>query len=161
MRTAHLHRMNRIADALELLTSQHDEIDALIAELAATASPSTRNETISQLVEKLAIHLGLEQELFYPAVSAALSPVVYAELLAEHGEIKRVLADMLWLESEDVRFARKLAALQSLQRWHSMWQERELFETLAETMNAEQLAELGSRLNAWLDGAVADLAIAA
>lgn len=153
--------MNRIADALELLTSQHDEIDVLIAELAASASPSTRNETIMLLVEKLTLHLALEQELFYPAVSSALSPAVYAELLAEHGEIKRVLADMLWLESEDTRFARKLTALQNLQCWHSMWQERELFEKLAETMTPEQLAELGSRLNVWLDGTVADLAIAA
>ena len=42
-----------------------------------------------------------------------------------------------------------------------MWQERELFEKLAETMTPEQLAELGSRLNVWLDGTVADLAIAA
>ena len=153
--------MNRIADALELLTSQHDEIDALIAELAATASPSARNETITQLVEKLSIHLALEQELFYPAVSSALSPAVYAELLAEHGEIKRVLADMLWLECEDARFARKLAALQSLQCWHSMWQERELFEKLAETMTPEQLTDLGSQLNTWLAGTVDDIALAA
>lgn len=153
--------MNRIADALELLTAQHDEVDALIAELATSPSPAVRNQTINQLVDKLTVHLALEQELFYPAVSSALSAEVREELRAEHAEIKRILADMLWLESEDARFARKLTALQSLIAWHTTWQERELFESTAETMASDELADLGARLNAWIDGTAGDIAIAA
>jgi len=147
--------MNRIADALELLTSQHDEIDALIAELKTSTNPSVRNQTINVLVDRVTIHLSLEQELFYPAVSSALTTDVHAELIAEHAEIKRVLADMLWLESEDTRFARKVAALESLLWWHSTWQERELFEKAAETMSSNQLADLGNRLNEYVDGSLA------
>lgn len=161
MRTAHPLCMNRIADALELLTAQHDEIDTLIAELATSTSPADRNATINDLVDKLTVHLALEQELFYPAVASALSTEVREELRAEHSEIKRILADMLWLESEDARFARKLTALQSLIAWHTTWQERELFERTAENMTPDQLSDLGAQLNAWLDGTVADLAIAA
>lgn len=153
--------MIRIADALELLTAQHDEIDALIADLATSTNPAVRNQTINDLVDKLTVHLALEQELLYPAVSSALSGEVREELRAEHAEIKRILADMLWLESEDARFARKLTALQSLIAWHTTWQERELFERTAETMTPDQLADLGARVNAWLDGAAGDLAIAA
>lgn len=153
--------MNRIVDALELLTSQHDEIDVLIAELATQASPTTHNLTVTKLVEQLAMHLALEQELFYPAVSTALSNEVYDELLAEHAEIKRVLADMLWIESQDSEFGNRLTSLKSLLCWHSTWQERELFETIAETMTADQLAALGGRLNAWLEGTYGELAIAA
>src|SRR6476661_2035292 len=98
MRAAHPVCMNRIVDALELLTAQHDEIDTLISELATSTNPSARNETINLLVEKLTLHLALEQELFYPAVASALSAEVREELRAEHTEIKRILADMLWLE---------------------------------------------------------------
>ena len=161
MRTAHPVCMNRIADALELLTAQHDEIDTLIAELATSTNPLVRNETLSQLVEMLTLHLALEQELFYPAVAFALSAEVREELRAEHSEIKRILADMLWLESEDARFARKLTALQSLIAWHSTWQQDELFVTIAETMSADQLADLGAQMNAWIEGTAADIAIAA
>ena len=153
--------MNRIADALELLTAQHDDIDALIAELVTSTNPPARNATLSQLVETLTLHLALEQELFYPAVAFALSAEVREELRAEHAEIKRILADMLWLESEDARFARKLTALQSLIAWHSTWQQDELFVTTAETVSADRLADLGAQMNAWIDGTTADLAIAA
>lgn len=151
MRTAHPIGMNRIADALELLTAQHDEIDTLISELKTSANPITRNQTISVLVDKVTLHLSLEQELFYPAVASALTADVQAELLAEHAEIKRILADMLWLESEDTRFARKVVALESLLCWHSTWQERELFEKVAETMAANQLAALCSHMTKYLD----------
>ena len=161
MRTAHPVCMNRIADALELLTAQHDDIDTLIAELATSTNPSARNETLNLLVDKLTLHLALEQELFYPAVASALSADVREELRAEHAEIKRILADMLWLESEDSRFARKLTALQSLVAWHSTWQQDELFVTTAESMSADQLADLGAQMNAWIDGTADDLAIAA
>ena len=132
MRAAQPVCMNRIADALELLTAQHDDIDALIAELVTSTNPPARNATLSQLVETLTLHLALEQELFYPAVAFALSAEVREELRAEHAEIKRILADMLWLESEDARFARKLTALQSLIAWHSTWQQDELFVTTAD-----------------------------
>jgi hypothetical protein len=153
--------MNRIDDALELLTAQHGEIDALLTELAAPGAPSAHNETITRLVTRLTIHLALEQELFYPAVSSALSAEVYDELIAEHAEIKRILADLLWLESEDIQFGRKLTALQSLLAWHSTWQERELFERTAETMTAHQLSDLGCLFNAWIDDTAPDLAAAA
>ena len=161
MRAAQPVCMNRIADALELLTAQHDDIDALIAELVTSTNPPARNATLSQLVETLTLHLALEQELFYPAVAFALSAEVREELRAEHAEIKRILADMLWLESEDARFARKLTALQSLIAWHSTWQQDELFVTTAETVSADRLADLGAQMNAWIDGTTADLAIAA
>jgi hypothetical protein len=143
--------MNRIADALELLTAQHDEIDSLVAEISTSSSPSLRDQLINELAEKLTIHLGLEQELLYPALAASLSDEVHAELMAEHVEIKRVLADLLWLESEDTRFARKLVALKSLLAWHTTWQERELFETTAEAMTPDQLADLGAQLNGYLE----------
>ncbi len=155
MRTAHLHDMTRIADALELLTAQHDEIEALVAELQTSANPTASNHTVGLLVDKVTVHLSLEQELFYPAVASALTTDVHAELLAEHAEIKRILADMLWLESEDMRFARKVAALENLLCWHSTWQERELFEKAAETLSANQLVDLGSRLHEYVDGSFA------
>ena len=161
MRAAHPLCMNRIADALELLTAQHDAIDALIAELATSTNPSARDATLSEIVERLTLHLALEQELFYPAVASALSADVREELRAEHAEIKRILADMLWLESEDTRFARKLTALQHLMAWHTTWQQEELFVTVAESMSSDQLGDLGAQMNAWIDGTAADVALAA
>lgn len=143
--------MNRIADALEFLTAQHDEIDALLAELSTSTSIPVRTRAISALAETLTLHLAIEQELLYP-VAPAISDEVRTELMSEHGEIKRVLADLLWVEVEDPRFAPKLVTLKTLLEWHEVWQEAQLFETIAESLRPDELAALGSRLHAWIDG---------
>ncbi|MGE0399441.1 MAG: hemerythrin domain-containing protein [Kofleriaceae bacterium] len=146
--------MQRISDALELLTAQHDEIEALIAEIADTVNPDRRAQAITELADRLTVHLAAEQVLFYPAVSMLISREVHQELLAEHAEIKRVLADLLWLEGEDMRLERKLASLKALMDIHATWQERELFETVAETRSAEELVALGTEITAWVDSII-------
>ena len=146
--------MQRISDALELLTAQHDEIEALIAEIADTVDPDRRTRAITELADRITVHLAAEQVLFYPAVSPTLAPDVHAELLVEHSEIKRVLADLLWLDSENSRLERELSALKALFDCHATWQERELFETIAELRTDEELALLGTEIAGWIDSIV-------
>ena len=146
--------MQRISDALELLTAQHDEIEALLAEIADTANPDRRSQAITDLADRITVHLAAEQELFYPAVSMLISTDVHTELLAEHGEIKRLLADLLWLEGDDTRLERKLSALKSLIDCHCTWQERELFENVAEVRSPEELSALGTEISGWIDSII-------
>jgi hypothetical protein len=146
--------MQRISDALELLTAQHDEIDALIAEIGSTANPDRRSQAITDLADKLTVHLAAEQVLFYPTVSMLISREVHQELLAEHAEIKRVLADLLWLDGENARLERKLSALKALLDCHSTWQEQDLFETVAEQRSAAELAELGTEITDWVSSII-------
>ncbi len=145
--------MQRISDALELLTAQHDEIEALISEIADTVNPDRRSQAITELADRITVHLAAEQVLFYPAVSTLLTREVHTELIAEHSEIKRVLADILWLEP-GTQQDRKLSALKALIDCHATWQERELFETVAEQRSAEELSELGSEITSWVDSIV-------
>jgi hypothetical protein len=131
-----------------------------MAEIAITANPDRRSQAITDLADRITVHLAAEQELFYPAVSMLISSDVHAELLAEHGEIKRVLADLLWLDSDDSRLERKLSALQALIDCHTRWQERELFENVAETHTGEELAALGAEISGWIDSLIDASAIA-
>jgi hemerythrin HHE cation binding domain-containing protein len=140
-----------ITNAIELLTQQHDEIEALLVEVSSTTSTSARTGALSELADKLTLHLAVEQELLYPAADPLITPEVRAELLAEHQEIKRILADLIWLEQEDQRFARKLVGLQTLLMVHETWQETELFERIARGLPAPQLAVLGTEVHSWFD----------
>jgi hypothetical protein len=140
-----------ITNAIELLTRQHDEIEALLVEVSATGSASAHTGALSALTDKLTLHLAVEQELLYPAADPLISPEVRAELLAEHQEIKRILADLIWLEQEDQRFARKLVGLQMLLQLHEAWQEAELFVRLAQGLPAPRLADLGTEVHTWFD----------
>ena len=142
--------MNRIVDALEFLTAQHESIEALLAELITPTMPVARRQVVGTLARTLTLHLAIEQALLYP-VAASISAEVRAELGAEHHEIKRILAELVWLEVDDPRFVPTLELLQILIGWHAGWQEAQLFEALAESLTAAEHAALGARLHAWLD----------
>ncbi|MDX2086727.1 MAG: hemerythrin domain-containing protein [Kofleriaceae bacterium] len=143
--------MDRIADALELLTAQHDEIERLLAVVSNSASPDTRSRARIELAEKLPIHLALEQELFYPNMTTIISSEVLCELVAEHSEIKRILADLLWSDLDDAELHRELATLRELFEVHRAWQESYLFETVAEARDQGELSSLGDAMHAWVE----------
>lgn len=147
-----------MTNAIEVLTQQHDEIEALLVEVSAINSASGRTGALSELADKLTLHLAVEQELLYPAADPLISPEVRNELLAEHAEIKRILADLIWLEREDQRFARKLVGLQQLLQMHETWQETELFVRLAQGLAAPRLADLGTEVHTWFDRTALSLA---
>ncbi len=139
------------SSAIDLLTTQHDEIEALLVDVSAATSSAVRTAALSDLADKLTLHLAVEQELLYPAANKLISAEVRTEMLAEHQEIKRVLADLIWLEHEDQRFARKLVSLQTLMQWHEAWQESELFDRLAQGLPAPQLVDLGHEVESYFD----------
>ena len=138
--------MNVPAHVLELLTVQHEHIDRLLARVRTLVVH--RSECVNELADYVTAHLAVEQELLYPGLGARISDAVHAELLAEHQEIKRVLANLLWLDNDDARSTTTLASLEALFEGHRVWQDEELFESLAETMSLTALAELGETVNA-------------
>lgn len=133
--------MTPIRDALELLTAQHEQIEDLFEQVWQIGDESA----FVELADKLATHLALEQELFYPAIDRQLTRAVRDELDAEHSAIKQILAELAWLGTRDTAFRAKLAELGTLIVGHSSWQEDELFTTTAETMSAAELAALCDR----------------
>lgn len=131
------------AHLLELLTVQHHHIDELLARVRV----DPRRDNVDELVQYVTSHLAIEQELLYPRLAARIPEAVRAELLAEHQEIKRGLADLLWLDHDDGRVAPTLTHLDALFEGHSIWQDEELFESLAESMSPTALAELGTTVD--------------
>jgi hemerythrin HHE cation binding domain-containing protein len=140
-------------DATAVLCAQHDAIESLIDEVAAARDATVRSRAFAALTDLVIVHLALEQELFYPAMVGVVSDEVVRELYVEHGEIKRVLADLLWLDLEDPRFDGQLAMLASLFDGHAQWQHDHLFEIAIVALGDSGLAALGSRLEDAFDSA--------
>lgn len=134
--------MPPITDALELLTAQHEQIEDLFEQVRQIGDEAA----FTELVDKLSTHLTLEEDLFYPVIARQLPSSVMDELAAEHAAIKRLLGDMVWLESRDAEFRAKLNDLGVLLVGHSSWQEDELFTRAAETMSRAELAALCDRI---------------
>ena len=140
--------MTGIVDVLALLTAQHDQIEDL---LVRVADPATRALAFTELADLLPSHLALEQEVFYPAVGSLFGRALMDEVMAEHCEIKRVLADLLWIDIDDPRFGRKLAALAQLLDGHCGWQEDRMFASVAESVAVETRLALGARMQQSLE----------
>lgn len=134
--------MKPIRDALELLTSQHEEIDSLLVELYQ--HPDLR--TLDSLADKLTAHLALEQQMFYPVIAATTPREVMQEMLAEHVAIKQVLAELVWIGVDDDAFRPCVGKLGELLMGHTGWQEEQLFQSVAATMTADALVRLGDQL---------------
>jgi len=149
--------MPRISDPLELLTQQHDELVALLDTLSSASEPD-RARAFAELADRLPDHLAAEQALLYPIVGDLIARSVRDELVAEHVEIKRVLADLLWFGLEDSDTPRRLAALRALLQGHTTYQEEQLFELAAETLAPIDITVLGNRLQAWFVTSIAHAA---
>lgn len=143
--------MTRIADVLELLTTQHEEIDRLVTLVAETSDVEDRYRLLDGLATKLTTHLAIEQELLYPELGGIVEPDVIREVLVEHGEIKRILADLVWLEPAGKHFETRLAMLKQLLSGHSAYQEHDLFVQVAERFCPVRLAAICETVHAWSD----------
>jgi hemerythrin len=135
-------------DALAMLTSQHRQIEALLAR----AREGDRG-AMDELADAVSVHLAVEQDLLYPQIGTRISHTVLAELHAEHAEIRRVLAELYWHDADGDARDRDplLCALAHLLEGHAAWQDRELFESLAETLPDAALADLAATLQAGFD----------
>ncbi|MFN2460889.1 MAG: hemerythrin domain-containing protein, partial [Candidatus Velthaea sp.] len=59
-------------DALELMKSDHREVEALFAKALDNGTPSAqRRGAVTKIVQALSVHAQMEEALFYPALRKA------------------------------------------------------------------------------------------
>jgi hemerythrin-like domain-containing protein len=147
--------MGRITDALEQLSTQHATLDALLSDIALTTDAEARTRHVDDLAHLLTAHLAIEQEYLYPVIASHVSAGVLAELYAEHGEIKRVLADLLWQDGDDEQFAPTLKQLTILLDGHCAWQDDQLFTPAQAALSQEHRTVMSQQIAEWLPTAAA------
>lgn len=138
-------KTTRQITVLELLESQHTEVDELIEKLET--DKGDRAEMFRELADKLAAHAAIEEQIFYPAAMKDDLAEMLQEAVEEHLAMKRVLADMLELDPEDdeEEFDAKLAVLKDEVEHHAHEEEEgELFPKLKRTMSQDELVALAS-----------------
>jgi hypothetical protein len=138
-------------DGTQLLQEQHTEVDNLIARIEK-AEGGTKRQLFEQLADRVAAHSEIEEKLFYPAVMARQTEELLLESVEEHLSVKRVLADMLTLDSDDHHFAAKLSVLKEQLRHHAHDEEEgELFPKVRKLMSKDELEGLGGEMAAMFD----------
>lgn len=135
--------------ATELLKKQHRDVKALFKR-AKKAAADERSEILDEIAQKLAHHMRIEEEIFYPAieeVGTKKAGEIVPEAYEEHHVVKLVLDELPSVDPENERFEAKMTVLEELIQHHVDEEESEMFQ-IAEKLGDERLKELGAELEA-------------
>jgi hemerythrin-like domain-containing protein len=142
-------------NAIQLLKDDHKKVRKLLGELADTTprGVKTRAELLEKIALELRVHTRIEEEIFYPALKAAAQnhddQKMYFEALEEHraaGEL--VLPDLEKTDVASDKFSGRAKVLKELVEHHADEEEKEMFPRARELLDADQLKELGARMEA-------------
>jgi hemerythrin superfamily protein len=135
-------------DAIELLESQHREVEDLFSEIEDAGDTAAKTALFEELADKLAIHAAIEEHHFYPAVKAERTEDILLEALEEHLGIKRVLADLLKTDADDQTFDAKIKVLKETVSHHVEEEESDLFPKVRKLFDKERREALGQEMSA-------------
>lgn len=150
-------------DAIKLLKTQHDEVEALFAKFEKIESADEKLAIFQQIGDMLAAHATIEEKVFYPAayqIGHAEGDEEVQDLLheavEEHLSIKRILADLLEMDPDDDAFKAKVLVVKEQVEHHVEEEEGELFKNVKKEMSKEDLEAMGIEMeelfNALLPG---------
>jgi hemerythrin superfamily protein len=134
-------------DAITLLREDHRRVEKLFKEFekAGPRAGKTKAKLVDKIIEELAIHAAIEEQLFYPAVRDADEDLVL-ESLEEHHIVKWVLSELQGMKPSDERFDAKVTVLIENVRHHVKEEQDELFPEVRAALTRKQLVELGEAL---------------
>jgi hemerythrin superfamily protein len=132
-------------DVTTIIENDHREVEALFAQYASSASIEAKDETLDQIRKALAPHAAAEEILVYPAVRGAASngQEEANHAIDEHQEIKRLLAEVDKMSSDDAGRDAKVLELQQAVEHHVEEEEGSLLPLLRANTDADRLEKMG------------------
>ncbi len=136
-------------EAIQLLTDQHRVLEERFAAAIDASDPRERAALTAEAGDQLAVHVAAEEEVFYPAVRARRTEEILLESLEEHLSLKRLLADLLDLTTDDLTYEAKLKVLSEQAEHHHREEEAHLFPAARRCLGHEELDALGRAMLAF------------
>ncbi len=134
--------------AVELLTSQHREVEKLFKEIDKASNPEDKEALFEDLADKLAIHAKIEEQFFYPAVQEKKTQDMILEAFVEHTSVKRLLADLLEADPAEPTFDAQIKVLQEQVDHHVKEEEGELFPAAKKVLSQDEMAAIAQEMMA-------------
>ncbi len=124
----------REVDALDLLTRDHESMKRLFKDFDRFArrggDPERKADVVGRICFGLSIHVQIEEEVFYPAVRAAITPRAVTPAAASLGAVKDLIARLDEMEPGDAHFDAVVAALAACAIKHMDDEQAQLFPEL-------------------------------
>jgi hemerythrin superfamily protein len=137
-------------DAVEILKSDHREVEGLFEEFEALKDGSSTKKAavVRKICAALIVHAAIEEEIFYPALREAdVDADIMDEADIEHAGAKALIGQLEEMEPGDDHYDAKVKVLGEYIKHHVKEEEAEMFRAArASQVDLETLAtELSDR----------------
>jgi hemerythrin superfamily protein len=133
---------------VDILTSDHTEITALLATIGSEADPRRRRELADTVVAELVRHSVSEEMHVYPAMREHLPDGDQAveHDIEEHKEIEGLLKELERADADGAEFTDVVQRLVTVLDDHVADEERDQFPQLRARIPAEELVAIGAKV---------------
>ena len=130
-------------DAIALLKADHATVSELFSDYEKVRSNAKKKTLVAEICTKLSVHAQIEEEIFYPAVKAALKDkLLVPEATVEHAGVKELIAQLEGLEPDGEMYDAKVKVLSEYVKHHVKEEQNEMFPKVSST--SLNLVELGA-----------------
>ena len=134
-------------EAVALLRADHKAVSELFATYEKTRSPAKKMQLVSKICTELSVHAQVEEEIFYPAVKAALKDkVLIPEAVVEQATMKDLMAQVEGVTPDGEMFDAKVKVLSEYVKHHVKEEHTEMFPKAKKT--GLDMLDLGARMAA-------------
>lgn len=138
-------------EVVQLVRQQHDEIRDLFARIEAGEF-----SVVSELLDRLALHLEIEEAVLYPALLATPLHALMRVSAEEHLSVKRIIADVVEASPSDERFLARLIVLRQQVEEHMDAEEIEVLPEIERLLDPDRRIALAQEMTAFMQTLVAD-----
>jgi hemerythrin superfamily protein len=135
-------------DVIDVLTSDHREVTALLSQVRSTTDPELRRDLADTAISELVRHAVAEEMYVYPAMRKHLpdGDKAVQHDVEEHKELERTMKKLEGADASSAEFDATLRQLEELLADHVQDEESEQFPELRRLIPREELTELAGKV---------------
>ena len=142
-------------DAIALLRADHRKVSELFEQYESTRSAAKKKTLVANICMELSVHAKVEEEIFYPAVKAALKDKeLVPEAQVEHASLKELIAQVKDKEPDGEMFDARIKVMSEYVKHHVKEEQNEMFPKAKATRL--DMKDLGARIAARKEELMAD-----
>ncbi|MDB5851790.1 MAG: hemerythrin [Rhodoferax sp.] len=115
-------------EATAILRADHKLVSDLFEQFEGTRSTPKKAKIVAQICKELTVHAQIEEEIFYPAVKAALKDKeLVPEATVEHATLKDLIAQVQGVEPDGEMYDAKVKVMGEYVKHHVKEEQNEMF----------------------------------
>ena len=135
----------RTQDAIAILRDDHKRVSEMFDAFEKTRSDAKKYKIVSDVCAELTVHAQIEEEIFYPAVKAALKDKeLVPEASVEHATLKDLISQVEGLKPDGEMYDAKVKVMSEYVKHHVKEEQNKMFPKAK--ASKLDMKELGARI---------------